>query len=143
MYVCVCVRARMCVCVYRVLRAHGSFTPFMGPSARRSGEVEQDEASYGRVKAPSLSPSSERGVAPGECALYQSASPCRAAWELVLVRAPGSSLTEVTHRPNPSILHPSTFDQQSNLHGRNTSSHHDSVVAYRRKSCRARSETVL
>lgn len=35
------------------------------------------------------------------------------------MRAPGSSLTEVTHRPNPSILHPSTFDQQSNLYGRN------------------------
>lgn len=28
----------------------------------------------------------------------------RAAWEVVLVRAPASSLAKLTHRPNPSIL---------------------------------------
>lgn len=35
------------------------------------------------------------------------------------MRAPASSLAKLTHCPNPSILHPSTFGQQSNIHGRN------------------------
>lgn len=48
------------------------------------------------------------------------AVPRRAAWELVLVRAPGSSLTEVTHRPNPSILHiPRPSTNKATIHGRN------------------------
>jgi len=36
------------------------------------------------------------------------------------VRAPGSSLTEVTHRPNPSILHiPRPSTNKATIHGRN------------------------
>lgn len=70
---------------------------------------------------------SSRGVrkGSGECRWWEDArcikagDSCRAAWELVLVRAPASSLAKLTHRPNPSILHPSTFGQQSNIRGRN------------------------
>lgn len=36
------------------------------------------------------------------------------------MRAPGSSLTEVTHRPNPSILHiPRPSTNKATIHGRN------------------------
>lgn len=55
----------------------------------------------------------------GDARCIKPGDSCRAAWELVLVRAPASSLAKLTHRPNPSILHPSTFGQQSNIHGRN------------------------